>query len=158
MGYTEPTDWAEGFLVPGSDLNAEIRDNFIHFASGVWTDEPFDAGDFTGSGGMAWTVAEGDVVELAWVIRGKTMTVSFHIQTSTIVAPLGSSLLIRIPNGRASAGSAGASCWLTDNGTPEIARARTSGTSLSFKHGNGSNFAAQTNTFEIHGQVTFGIS
>jgi hypothetical protein len=63
----------------------------------AWTTPPFNAGDFTASGAMTWTVAAGNVITYAYNIIGKTMTVAFGIDGAAIGGTPSNILFIAIP-------------------------------------------------------------
>ena len=69
-------------------------------ASVVWTDVPFDAGDFTAKGAMTWTVDAGDVLSFKYALIGKLMHVIVSLINTTIGGVLDSELYIKIPAGK----------------------------------------------------------
>jgi hypothetical protein len=65
---------------------------------GAWTTPAFDAANFTGAGSLTWTVGAGDVAVYAYTIVGKTMTVAWALNNTTIGGTPGSSQIqIKIP-------------------------------------------------------------
>jgi hypothetical protein len=66
---------------------------------GYWVDVPFNAANFSGYGGMTWTVAGSNVPVNHYTITGKTMTWSVRVQTSTVGGTLTPYLLLMIPAG-----------------------------------------------------------
>jgi hypothetical protein len=67
-------------------------------SSGAWVALAFNAGDYTGSGAMTWTVAVGDFILLAYAfLNRKTVIVSFEIATSTVGGVADQFLIIALP-------------------------------------------------------------
>jgi hypothetical protein len=65
---------------------------------------PFNATDFSATGGMAWTVEAVDVVTFTYVLQGKLLTLWLRTRNTTVVAPVaGNNLQLRLPNGMAPA-------------------------------------------------------
>lgn len=62
---------------------------------GVWTTIPYNAADYTASGG-AWTVEAADLTVFRYCLIGKTAIVNFAVQ-ATSLAVAGPDLLVRLP-------------------------------------------------------------
>lgn len=68
--------------------------------AGGWNDVAYAAGNFTGSGGMGWTVGAADQSDYGWCwIVGELALVTFNISDTDVVAPAGISLQIALPAG-----------------------------------------------------------
>lgn len=130
-------------------------------AMGVWTTPSFNAGDFTGSGTISWTVAAGDVNNFAYTLIGKTMIVQFTIITTT-VSGTGVELRIAIPGGFTGAKLVNTPIRVSDNGTFGIgyARVAASGTVIGcFLDATGAtNWAAATDATEVRGEIIFEVA
>jgi len=124
----------------------------------AWTTPGFSAGDYTANGSMTWTVAGGDVTTMAYIINGKTMTVSFAIDTTTVGGTPSTQLLIAIPASKTATKSMYAPCYISDNSTPSIGFVIASGTSLTIAKVDVSNYAASTDATSVRGQITFEIN
>jgi hypothetical protein len=91
--YKFITKTAAGVVIKTIDpVNAVIIEALNSYASiaaletdllKAWTDVTFAAGNFTGNGGMTWTVAAGDQTTFAYHKIGRKMTVAFAINTSS---------------------------------------------------------------------------
>jgi hypothetical protein len=66
---------------------------------GEWTTPSFDAGDYTGSGSMTWTVDSGDVTTMSYTLVGTTMVLSFFLTSTSVGGTPDSVLQIAIPGG-----------------------------------------------------------
>ena len=108
-----------GTLVPPSSTGAFAGDVIAHLGSafearlgtagvyergravpmGEWILVAFSAGNFTANGTMTWTVESGDQNTYRYALDGSTMVLSFKISTSTVVAPLNTTLRLAIPGG-----------------------------------------------------------
>lgn len=119
----------------------------------------FDAGHFTANGSMTWTVASGDVVTFAYSQTGKTMTVWFYVQTTTVAGTLNTSLQITIPAGATGARFAVNGAYVNDNGTASMGFAQVSdgGTVITVVKVNVANFSAATDTTGVRASITFEI-
>jgi hypothetical protein len=85
---------------------------------GEWISPAYAAGDFTGSGGMTWTVDVGDVLTFEYTLIGKTMIVVFALGTTSVTAPVGTDLQIKIPAAQVSAKTVvGGTLRVSDNGS-----------------------------------------
>jgi len=127
---------------------------------GAWTTPAFDAGNFTASGAMTWTVEAADVVTYAYTISGKVMVISFNIAVTTVAGTPSDELHIAIPAGKTSTKTMVNSIYILDNGTRMMGRvAATAGqTHLMCAKMDNSNFAASTNATYLQGQIIFEIN
>lgn len=131
---------------------------------GAWTAVAFNAGNFTGSGTITWTVASGDQSFFTYTIIGKTMIVAFRIATTT-VAGTGTELLITIPASKTVASTGAywnAVAMVTDNGAawkPATMYVEAGGTKIRIQNGieTGSNWTAATDATAVEGQIAFEI-
>jgi hypothetical protein len=151
----------------GSDpVFDEVR-AFRHFegagsvAMGEWNAVAFNAANFTASAGT-WTVASGDQIVFKYTLLGKTMTVNFRIDTSSVSATP-AQLRIAIPGGFTAASDAynggliyqdagggffgGGSIFVVSGGTT-IGLQEVFGTS---------SWAVATDTTYVAGQITFEV-
>jgi len=67
------------------------------FAMGDWNDVPFNAGDFTGSGSMIWTVTAGNIVTRRYTLVGHTMSYACFIQSTTVGGTPSNELHVALP-------------------------------------------------------------
>jgi hypothetical protein len=67
-------------------------------AQGEWTTVPYASGNFTASAGT-WTVESGDQVALGYMLHGKTMALTFRLDTTSTSAGMGVELRIAVPGG-----------------------------------------------------------
>lgn len=128
--------------------------------SAVWVDVPFDAGDFTGSGSMTWTVEEADISTFAWVRSGKTMTVTFFLNATTVAGTPDTSLQILIPDGRVGDGAHANTVFAKDADTTVAAWCFVGDASTVIDCrllGVGPTWTADPNDTQLRGQVTFRI-
>jgi hypothetical protein len=64
---------------------------------GHWIDVPFNAANFTGTAGMTWTVASGDVYANRYTLIGHTLIWQFQLNASTIGGTVSPYLTITTP-------------------------------------------------------------
>lgn len=128
--------------------------------SPAWTTPSFNAGNFTASGAMTWTVASGDVVTYAYQVIGKRMTVMFHLGTTTVGGSVNTELFIAIPGGKTATKAVTNPIWLSDNGTKQIAKCSVdaSGTTINISKADETNFTLATDTTAVRGEITFEIN
>lgn len=127
--------------------------------AGEWIDVAFNAADYTGSGTLVWTVQSGDITALAYTLVGKTMTVAFSIDTSSVIGT-GMTLIIPIPGGFTSARTVEVAIHILDNlvRTTGYAFVSAGTTTISFRRTNEANFAASADGTYIRGEIAFPIS
>lgn len=127
---------------------------------GVWVSPTFSAGDYTASGSMTWTVANGDVATYEYMINRKTMTVNFAINTSTVAGTPSTTLKIAIPASKVAAHQTYNACgYFNDNGTvrPAMVSVVVDGTTINIDRTDGSNMTAATDSTYAKGSITFQI-
>lgn len=93
---------------------------------GAFITVAYSGGDFTAATG-SWTVGAGDLFALAYQVTGKTMTVTFAIQTTDVTATPGN-LQMAIPGGFSSAIEGRMTIQRRDAGTYGTGLARVVGT------------------------------
>jgi hypothetical protein len=137
-----------------------FRSNYAA-AQGEWTTVAHSAGNFTASSGT-WTVASGDQIAFAYTLIGKTMTVNFRIDTSSVSATP-ATLRIAIPGGFTAASDAyNGGLIYNDAGGGYVGGGSifviASGTVINLQEVFGtSTWAAATDTTSVLGQITFEI-
>jgi len=65
---------------------------------GDWIDVPYAAGDYTGGGGMTWTVDAADMKTFCYLLQGKSLTVVTYLDTTSVSGGAGQ-LFVAIPAG-----------------------------------------------------------
>ena len=65
--------------------------------AGMWTPIPYAAGNFTGAGGLIWTVEAGDVSSLAYTRIGATAIVNINILQAVLSGTASQTLYCKIP-------------------------------------------------------------
>ena len=128
----------------------------------VWVTPAFNAGDFTGSDSMTWTVEAGDVTTFQYTVSGKVMTFVFVLNTTTVGGTPASALEIAIPGGFTSTTEVWATAYAVDSGdgtsAPAPCNTLASGTRINcFTNGGSTVWTAATNTTQLKGQITFEI-
>jgi hypothetical protein len=68
-------------------------------ASAQWKSVPYDAGNFTASGAMTWTVEQTDQVNFRYMVNDRTMTVALVVKFSSVGGTAHQELQIKIPGG-----------------------------------------------------------
>ena len=126
----------------------------------AWTTPTFAAGDYTASGSMTWTLQAGDVISMAYIIKGKMMTVAFSLTTTTVGGTLSTDLLIAIPASKVATKRMLNPVYIIDNGTRTTGYAlvNNSGTTIIINRSDLANWTASTNNTDVYGQITFEIN
>lgn len=127
---------------------------------GDWVQPAFNAGLFTANGGGAWTVTSGEQLTLAYRQVGKSCTVKWWINASTLGGGASTQLQITIPAGLSALTNAGVACYVTDGTYNGMGRAEIitgSPTLISIKTANGGGF---TNSAAVttYGEICFDIA
>lgn len=127
---------------------------------GAWTTPTFDAGNFTASGAMTWSVEAGDVLTYAYIILGKMMTILFMIDTSTVGGTPSSALLIKIPGSKTATKGMTTAIIVYDNGaqTYGVGVIQAGQTLIRCYRPSSANWSASTNLTTVYGQITFEIN
>ncbi|MEQ1909997.1 MAG: 6-hydroxymethylpterin diphosphokinase MptE-like protein [Vicinamibacterales bacterium] len=101
-------------------LRALERDADMQATQSDWIDVPFDASNFYAQSETKWAVRESDVATYAYRVDGKTMTLSFKINYSSILGPPTRELFLRLPAGyRVNRGAANA-VWMASQPMKEM--------------------------------------
>src|SRR5687767_3216414 len=88
-------------------------------ADAQWTTVPYDAANFSGSGGMTWTVDAGDQITYSYLLDGDHMRVAWFIDNSSTSGG-NTWLKLKIPGGRVAARYMDAIVYLGYNGSDQI--------------------------------------
>jgi hypothetical protein len=142
-------------------LTAPVINGVITGTAMNWTTPTFSAADYSGTGGMTWTVASGNVTTSRYIVIGKTMTYIFTIASTSVGGVVSSELRIAIPGGYTAANRATQALGLiVDNGTRITAYGDTVGAANTYiaivKHAGTNWTASAANTF-VYGQITFEV-
>lgn len=139
--------------------NANVWNPIRDYIGTAWVSPSFNAGDFTASGSMTWTVASGDVVTYKYVEIGKTMIVAVLLTTTTVGGTPSTALKLKIPNGRTATGSVSGLAMGLNNGSSFTGFWQTNGTNIDFyvDATAGTNWTASTNNTQIRTVCTFEI-
>jgi len=97
-------------------------------AMGEWTNIPFNAADFSTSGGLTWTVAAGNLVAWRYMLMGRTCFLHCDIANTTLTGA-GQQLIVKLPFA-ATVGSI-LPCWV-QNAAGVIGVASIAGASMTF--------------------------
>jgi len=129
---------------------------------GAWTTPTFDAGNFTGSESMTWTVAAGNVHTYAYIITGKIMIVSWRLWGTTVGGIASTLLKILIPGGKTATKTMHNMCVAMGDGINwEVGRAfvGAGGTEISLSRLNdGTNWGTGSGVHYNQGQIEFEIN
>ena len=150
----------DGSGTVGTILDQTLFNSVRDYIGDAWTAIAFSAGNFTGSGTITWTVASGDQITYAYTVKGKSVTLSWYIATSS-VSGTGAELRIAIPAGMTSTRQVRTSYWYSDNGTEGTGLAwQIAGEAFIrlYKSSTASNWSAATDNTTVAGQITFEIS
>jgi hypothetical protein len=122
---------------------------------GGWITPVFSAADYSGSSGMTWTVESGDIASFAYLLRGKTLHLSFDISGSSVGGTLSTQLIRTVPNGFVSVRQTVVPLWVSDNNSGQaglVFIGAGSGVLLFFKAPL-SNWSTSTNSTRVAGQL-----
>src|SRR4029077_5045290 len=86
-------------------------------AGPAWLTAPYSAANFVGTAGMTWAVDSGDQVRFSYLLNGKTMTVSFWFNSTTLTGTATNEIRITIPGGKSSAAYSAGIVWLNNPGS-----------------------------------------
>ncbi len=127
---------------------------------GAWITGAFSAGDFTGSGAMTWTVDAGDVLTFKYRLLGRTLTMMFNINTSTVGGTAGAILYMKIPAGFACALSFDATYFYSDAGGAYLqyyVDVGAGGTTMGCLKQGAATWTLTTNLTQVFGTLTFEV-
>lgn len=85
-----------------------------------WIDVPYTASNFFAKAPMEWDVAASAVTTFAYVMQGRTMTLSFAIHDSALRGTGGNELYIRIPDGYLPSRTIANAIWIGSLGYREM--------------------------------------
>lgn len=122
-----------------------------------WVRPAFDAAVYTTNGAGGWTVGSGDVEFYGYTLLNRTMTVSFRLITTSVIAVVGNELRIAIPNGKIASQPMANPVYLFDAGAAAngFATVEAASTYITIRRLNAANFTASANATEVKGQITF---
>jgi hypothetical protein len=157
---------ADDVMVGDSTTGNWIKKTIAEFKAilGVseWITPTFDAGDFTASGSMTWTVEAGDVAVYRYkMLSADTMVLQWSISTTTVGGTPSYALRIKIPNGKTAAGVQDVLSYGSDNGTTMVNLVEVSNgvTYIEiFTTVAAANWSASTNTTFVRGQIILKVS
>lgn len=136
----------------------------LQHEQGAWITPTFVAGDFTGNGGMSWTVGVADFGTMAYRLSGRTLTVSFQVVTSTVVT--GGDKPLKIGNGQwggfISAKGTTSVIYASDNGGAPVVghlSVANGGTALNLYPTitATTNWSAAVDSTDVRGEITFEV-
>lgn len=136
-----------------------IKERSRSVAMGEWTSATFAAGDYT-CNGCTWTVESSDQSTLAYTLVGKTITLSFYLNSTTVGGTANNQLRVTIPGSFVSQRLNSATMMYQDNGGAwSMGHVATTGggTTINLSKTDFSNWSASTNATNIRGQITFEI-
>jgi hypothetical protein len=132
------------------------RWRLILHEQGAWIVRSYQASDFTASTGT-WTVDSGDLLSFSSWLRGKTITVQWAIQTSSISSTPGF-LNILIPQGFTSVRGTFNMGLLIDNGSKVACFIDQASDKLRIFRMDLGNLSVSVNLTEAYGEVTFEVT
>lgn len=114
---------------------------------GEWIDVPYNSSHYTASGGMTWTVDAADLITFSYMLWGKTMFVAGIWDSTTVAAPLSTTLQVLIPGGYVAAKRMQNGVIAFDNGVGVAAynRVQAGGTVIEIGRADAANWAAAVN-------------
>jgi uncharacterized protein YjeT (DUF2065 family) len=130
-----------------------------HHEQGAWLSIPYNAANFTGNGGMTWTVDAGDVTALSYRLNGRTLQINIALATTSVGGTLSNSLTIGgVPYTAAKAATTLAQ--LSDNAArlAGILSISAGTASLSVLRIDAVSFSAATNTTLVFGSLTYEVT
>jgi len=109
-----------------------------------------------------WTVAVADIIAYAYSLVGKTMTLSFWLNTTTIAGTPSNTLLIKVPASKTIVGYSVNPCVCYNNSVAKagIVAAEAGETYLKLYYDltTAPNWTAESNTTNAKGQITFEVN
>jgi hypothetical protein len=125
----------------------------------AWVAVPYNAANFVGTGGMTWTVDSADQVRFSYLLSGKTITVSFWFNSTSLTGTATNEIRITIPAGKVSAAYSAGIVWINNPGSlAGVINAPGGQTYLQIYKIDQSAFTLATNTFLLSGTFTFEIN
>ena len=131
----------------------------IEHEQGAWITPAYNSGDFIGSGSMTWTVASGDVRTYSYLLKGRTLMVSFDLFDTTVGGTLSTVLQVKIPAGFVSVRTVISSMWLANAGAGEsgLSVVNVADVWLYLLRAAQTNWSSATNTTRVSGQLSFDV-
>jgi hypothetical protein len=146
---------------PSTNTTQLATTAFVTTASAppAWTAVAYSAANFVGTGGMTWTVDSGDQVRFSYLLVGKTMTVSFWFNSTSLTGTATNEIRMTIPAGKSSAAYSAGIVWLNNPGSlAGVINAPAGQTYLQIYKIDQTNYTLSTNTFLLSGTFTFEVS
>lgn len=146
---------------PGTNTTQVATTAFVQTATApaVWVAEPYNAANFVGVSPMTWTVDAGDQTRLSYLLIGKTMTVSFYIQGTTLSGTAGNAVRMTIPAGKTIAGTALDTMVIVNAGAFVGKIVASAGVNyLQFMRVDNTNFTLETNAAIFTATFTFEVN
>lgn len=135
------------------------RWRLIAHEQGAWITPAYLAANFTANAGT-WTVDSGDVTTYQYVLRGRTLTLAFYLDTTTTSGGMGADLRVAIPAGLIAAKTSQNPIQTGDNNASAIGLG-VAGVALAFitlRLVNAAAWASTiTNLTYVHGQITIEV-
>lgn len=125
----------------------------------VWNAVAYSAANFVGTGSMTWTVSAGNQVRYAYRLTGKTITVAFYLDSTTMGGTASNEVRVTMPAGATSKGWCGGFVWIGPGsaGGPGLIRGSPGNTYLSLFKADLTNYALATATI-FNGTFTYEIT
>lgn len=145
---------AASYIYDGTTARWRLTDH----TQGAWIAVPFVAGNFTAGSG-SWTLASGDQIVFKYVLHGRTLTVLFDLNNTTVTATP-ADLNIAIPGGHASASNAFfiAGGAVNNGGTREVFFAVPAASSIICRRAAATTWSTATDTTNVAATVSFEVS
>lgn len=124
-----------------------------------WIDVPYDPASFAAKAPMEWLVPEAAARTLAYVLHGRTMTLSFVISGASLQGPSTNELYLRIPDHYLPARSVVNAIWIGTSSYREAGYARTHEgfERLVLFRASESVFGQEQGGLSVFGQITFEV-
>ena len=133
----------------------------IDHEQGAWITPAFSGGDYFGDGAMTWTVDSVDVVTMAYLLRGRTITVNVLLGPSTVGGTPSLILRRQIPGGFTSAQDVRVPAVVRNNSLWVVGSigVSASGTTLYFQNDPSGlvNWTTGTNQVYMQASITFAV-
>lgn len=126
----------------------------------VWVAVTYSGANFFGTGTMNWTVDASDQVRFSYLLNGKTMTVSFYLDATTLSGTATSEVRIIIPAGATVKNWCTGTVWIVAGalGYAGVIRGAVGATYLSVFKADLTNYTLSTNNTIFTGTFTFEIT
>lgn len=131
-------------------------------AMGEWIPIPFNAGNFTASGSMTWTVAATNVTALKYMLVGKTCFVLFNLVQTSVGGTMSTGLRLALPSALMAKDTTITSIRVYDNaawvsGVAIVNSPLTVATILTISREDNANFTASSATTSVQGLAVFEV-